>query len=127
MSGVAETFSVPQERARRVHEKLRRELGAQVCSFLESSDVVEVMLNSDGGLWVERLGQPMERAGTMSASQAESLMATVASTLRTTITRDNPILECELPIDGSRFEAMIPPVVSAPVFVIRRRASRVFT
>jgi type IV secretion system protein TrbB len=127
VSEMAEPLSAPQERARRVHEKLRRELGSRVCAFLDSPDVVEVMLNPDGTLWVERLGQPMERAGTMSASQAESLMATVASTLRTTITRDNPILECELPIDGSRFEAMIPPVVSAPVFVIRRRASRVFT
>ncbi len=46
-------------------------------------------------------------------------------------TREEPILECELPpeapFDGSRFEALIPPVVPPPVFTIRRQASAVFT
>jgi P-type conjugative transfer ATPase TrbB len=117
---------VAQELARRVNEKLRRELGPMVCGFLDDSQVIEVMLNPDGRLWVERLGQSMIPAGMMSAAQAESLMATVAATLRTTITRENPILECELPLDGSRFEAWIPPVVTAPTFTIRRKASQVF-
>ncbi|WP_245986816.1 P-type conjugative transfer ATPase TrbB [Azospirillum thermophilum] len=98
-----------------------------MCGFLAEPDVVEIALNPDGRLWVERLGQEMMPVGTMSASQAESLMTTVAAALRTTITRDNPILECELPFDGSRFEALIPPVVAAPTFAIRRKASRIFT
>ena len=67
----------------------------------------------------------------MQPASAESFIGTVASTLRSTVTRENPILECELPaeppFDGSRFEALIPPVVSAPVFTIRRKASAVFT
>lgn len=116
-----------QERTRRINEKLRRELGVTVCRCLSEIDVIEIMLNTDGQLWVERLGSKMEPIGSMPASQAESLMATIATTLRTTITRDNPILECELPLDGSRFEALLPPVVSAPVFTIRRKASKVFT
>jgi type IV secretion system protein VirB11 len=89
------------------------------------------MLNADGRLWVDRLGQPMKAVGKLAASTAESFIATVASTLRSAVTRENPILECELPaeppFDGSRFEALIPPVVSAPVFTIRRKASAVFT
>lgn len=124
-----ETIHLPaqQELSRRLNEKLQRELGPQICSFLEEPNVIEVMLNPDGTVWVERLGESMCPIGSMSNAQAESLMATVAATLRTTITRDNPILECELPLDGSRFEALIPPVVSAPVFTIRRKASKVFT
>jgi type IV secretion system protein VirB11 len=62
----------------------------------------------------------------MAPGQAESLMATVASTIPTTMTRDNPILECELPLDGSRFSAVIPPVVTAPSFSIRVPAKRIF-
>jgi len=31
------------------------------------------------------------------------LETTIATAHKTTITRDNPILECELPLDGSRF------------------------
>lgn len=115
------------ELQRRLGEKLRRELGPGICDYLQTPDIIEIMLNPDGTLWVDRLGGDMERVGTMSAIQAESIMGTVASVLRTTITRENPILECELPIDGSRFEAVIPPLVSAPTFTIRRRALKVFT
>ncbi len=105
---------------------MKRQLGS-LCGLLHESDVVELMLNADGTVWVDRLGQPMEPAGTMPSATAESFIATVASTLRGTVTRENPILECELPLDGSRFEALIPPVVSAPVFTIRRKASAVFS
>ena len=62
----------------------------------------------------------------MLPGQAESLMATVASTIPTTLTRESPILECELPLDGSRFSAVIPPVVEAPCFSIRVPAKRIF-
>jgi P-type conjugative transfer ATPase TrbB len=124
-----ESIQLPaqQELSHRLQEKLRRELGPELCALLETPDVIEIMLNPDGRLWVEHLGQGMSPLGIMGPSQAESLMTTVAATLRTTITRENPILECELPLDGSRFEALIPPVVSSPVFTIRRKASQVFT
>ena len=122
-----EIICFQDERSRRINEKLRRELGELVCHYLAEPDVIEIILNADGKLWVEILGGKMEPIGYMSASQAESLMGTIATTLRTTITRANPILECELPIDGSRFEALVPPVVSAPVFTIRRKASKIFT
>ena len=115
------------EHQRRIAEKLRRELGPQVCELLEDSKVIEIMLNPDGSLWCEWLGAPMERIGIMAQSQAESLMGTVASSLRTNITAENPILECELPLDGSRFEALIPPVVTGPTFTIRKKSSIVFT
>ena len=85
------------------------------------------MLNPDGQIWVERFGEPMCAVGVMTANAAESLIGTVAASLRTTVTHTNPILECELPGDGSRFEALIPPIVAAPVFTIRRKAERVFT
>ena len=115
------------EHDRRIAEKLRRELGPQVCALLDDTKVIEIMLNPDGSLWCEWLGQPMERVGTMLKAQAESLMGTVASSLRTHITAANPILECELPLDGSRFEALLPPIVSGPTFTIRKKASIVFT
>jgi type IV secretion system protein TrbB len=122
--------TVREEQARRLAESMKRQLGA-FCPLLEERDVIELMLNADGRLWVDRLGQPMKAVGKLAASAAESFIATVASTLRSAVTRENPILECELPAEppfyGSRFEALIPPVVSSPVFTIRRKASAVFT
>jgi type IV secretion system protein TrbB len=118
------------EQARRVAESLKRQLGP-FCLLLEAPDVVELMLNADGTVWAERLGDGMDAVGTLSSASAESFIGTVASTLRGMITREHPILECELPgyppFEGARFEALIPPVVSAPVFTIRRKASAVFT
>ena len=51
------------EHDKRITEKLRRELGPQICELLEDSTVIEIMLNPDGTLWVERLGAPMEKIG----------------------------------------------------------------
>lgn len=113
------------ERSRRIGEKLERELGTLVFACLSDPLVLDIILNPDGGIWVERLGSAPERLGEMPPYQAEALIATVASEMRTTVTVDNPILECELPLDGSRFSAIIPPVVSAPCFAIRRRAGSI--
>ena len=118
---------IQDERELRIKEKLRRELGSDICKLLQEPDVVEVMLNPDGRLWVERLGAEMMPIGTMLPWQAEALMATIASTLRTNMTRENPILEGELPLDGSRFEGLIPPVVTAPCFTIRRKALSIYS
>lgn len=123
--------SAREEQARRLAETLRRQLGATLCGLMQAPDVVELILNPDGRVWVDRLGQGMSSVCMMAPATAESLIATVASTLRSTVTRENPILECELPLvpplDGARFEALIPPVVSpGPAFTIRRKASSVF-
>jgi type IV secretion system protein VirB11 len=127
MSGGICLASVPDELQKRLTEKLRRELGPQICSYLMDPEIIEIMLNPDGTLWVDRLGKDMEQVGNLPGVQAESLIGTVASTLRVTVTRENPVLECELPIDGSRFEALLPPIVAAPTFTIRRKAVKVFT
>ena len=114
------------EKQARVREKLLRELGPNIREALADPLVIEVVLNPDGKLWVERLGEEMQVVGAMASSNAEALMATIASSLSTTITRERPVLEGELPTDGSRFEGMIPPVVVRPSFAIRKKASRVF-
>lgn len=127
MQSANASINAGTEHDRRIKEKLKRELGPKICEMLEDDRVIEIMLNPDGTLWVERLGENMKQVGTMPSAQAESLMGTVASTLRTQITAQNPILECELPIDGSRFEALIPPVVAGPTFTIRKKAVQIFT
>jgi type IV secretion system protein VirB11 len=116
-----------QDRRFRLHDKLSRELGPEVCACLSDDSVIEILLNADGTLWVERSGAPPCRLGSLAPHRAEAALATIAAAHKTTITRDNPILECELPLDGSRFEGLIPPIVPAPVFAIRRKASAIFS
>jgi type IV secretion system protein VirB11 len=108
-------------------EKLRRDFGLVFLAALGDPDTVEILLNADGTLWQEKLGEPMRPIGSLSSTSAEAAIRTIAACLQTTITRDNPTIECELPLDGSRFAGQIPPIVTAPVFAVRKRASRVFT
>lgn len=116
------------ETTKRREDALMRALGPELIKPLEDPAVIEILLNPDGKLWVERLGgHELEHAANIDRVRAMSIISTVAGMLETTVTLENPILECELPTDGSRFEALIPPVVSAPTFSIRKKASAVYT
>ena len=117
-----------QEQQQRLEEKLRRELGPVVLAALDDADVTEVILNPDGVLWTESQRDGMRETGArMSAIQAENLIGTVASMLGTVVNAASPIVEGELPLDGNRFEGILPPVSAAPVFVIRKRPQLIYT
>jgi type IV secretion system protein VirB11 len=112
----------------RLQEKLERECGSALMSALRDPSVIEVLLNPDGRLWVDVIGKGMEFTGhTLEPGAAESVLTTCASMLHTTVTRGNPILEGEFPLDGSRLEGILPPIVRAPVFAIRKKAVKIFT
>jgi type IV secretion system protein VirB11 len=63
----------------------------------------------------------------MRAAKARGIVKTVAGYHGRELTRSNPTIECEFPLDGSRFAGQIPPVVSEVVFAIRKKAVSVFT
>ncbi|SCC91905.1 putative conjugal transfer protein TrbB [Thiomonas sp. X19] len=111
----------------RQSEALRRAMGAEILTPLEDPQVVEIMLNPDGTLWVDRLGEGMHQTGHIDAVRALTIVNTVAAMLDTVVTPQQPILECELPLDGSRFEALIPPLVERASFALRKKATLVFT
>lgn len=113
---------------KRLEEKLARECGEELLKALHDPAVVEVMLNQDGKVWLDVLGKGMYYAGfDMPPNAAESMLATCASMLNTAVTYENPILEGEFPLDGSRLEGLIHPLVKRPIFAIRKKAVSVFT
>ncbi|WP_448949328.1 P-type conjugative transfer ATPase TrbB [Lautropia mirabilis] len=111
----------------RIHKKLERDMGSALLSALKDPRTVEVMLNADGNLWQERLGEPMQIIGSLRPAQAQAIIETVAGYHGKEVTRHKPLLEGELPIDGSRFAGQIPPVVPSPTFAIRKKAVAIFT
>ena len=115
-----------ESRARQI-EALKRALGSEILAALDDPAVIEIMLNDDSSLWLDRLGVGMERIGEVDPIRAMSIVSTVAAMLDAVVTLDRPILECELPLDGSRFEALIPPIVNRPTFALRKKALLVFT
>jgi type IV secretion system protein VirB11 len=108
----------------RLVRKLQDALGDQLCVALDDTTVVEIMLNPDGRLFIERLGHGVAPAGEMSTAAAEVVIGSVAHALQSEADDERPIISGELPIGGHRFEGLLPPVVSSPAFTIRRRASR---
>ncbi|MDL2406159.1 P-type conjugative transfer ATPase TrbB [Rhizobium calliandrae] len=108
----------------RLVSKLQNALGDHLCVALDDPNVVEIMLNPDGRLYIERLGQGMAASGEMSRAAAETVIGSVAHALNTEADDTRPIISGELPIGGHRFEGLLPPVVAGPSFTIRRRASQ---
>ncbi len=107
--------------------KSDRLLGVEILDALEDPLTVEVMLNPDSTIWVDRLGIGMQKIGQIDPIRAMSIISSVAAMLNTVVSPDQPILECELPIDGSRFEALVPPLVERPSFAMRKKALQVFS
>ncbi|PPD50861.1 MAG: P-type conjugative transfer ATPase TrbB [Methylobacter sp.] len=110
----------------RAKVKLERDLGPIILSALADPKTVEVMLNADGKLWQERLGDKMKCIGTLSISKGEAIIKTIAGFHGKEITRLKPTLEGEFPLDGSRFAGQLPPIVLAPTFAIRKKAVAIF-
>jgi type IV secretion system protein TrbB len=113
--------------SQRAKLKLERDLGPEILSALADPKTVEILLNADGKLWQERLGEKMRQIGVLSASRSESIIKTLAGFHGKEITKGRPLIECELPLDGSRFAGQFPPVVPAPTFAIRKKAVAIFT
>ncbi|WP_242680838.1 P-type conjugative transfer ATPase TrbB [Pasteurella multocida] len=113
---------------RRIHTSLERTLqNTDFYSAYKDREVIEIMLNPDGSLWVDKLGAGMSKIGTMSATVAENVIRSVSGCFRKEVHSSSPILECKFPLDGSRFAAQLPPIVNAPTFALRKRAVKIFT
>src|SRR6185437_6980100 len=110
----------------RLETKLRREFGDQLLTLLNDEYAEDILLNPDGSLWAKRMAEGFKRIGEMGEAQASSALNTIAAWRDTVLNHDHPILETELPIDGSRFEGIVPPVVRRPVCAIRLRPRRIF-
>ncbi|AXY20903.1 Type IV secretion system protein VirB11 [Komagataeibacter saccharivorans] len=107
---------------------LRTALGPAIAGHLDDPSIVEVMLNPDGRLWIDRLTDGMEDTGTRIApTDAERIVRLVAHHVGVEVHPASPRVSAELPGSGERFEGLVPPVVAAPCFAIRRPAVAVFS
>lgn len=108
----------------RLIRKLQQAFGNLLCDALADPAVVEIMLNPDGRLFIERVGSRMTEAGALAPHDAETIIGSVAHALCLEIDVDRPIVSGELPLGGHRFEGLLPPIVAAASFTVRRRAAR---
>lgn len=120
------------ESADRKRSMLRTAMGPAIAEALADPLVIEIMVNPDGALRLDRLDGGRSDTGTvLDPAQTERIIRLVASHLRTEVHAGSPIVSAELPPHGQgageRFEGLLPPVSTAPCFSIRKPASRVYT
>ncbi|MBA6418143.1 P-type conjugative transfer ATPase TrbB [Pseudomonas sp. 5Ae-yellow] len=119
--------SVPQTSAavaldRRI-QMLRTAMGPVIAAALEDPDVIEVMLNPDRTLWVDRLSSGRAPLGVeLSETDGERIIRLVAAHVGAEVHRGQPLLTAELPETGERFEGILPPAAPGPAFALRKRA-----
>lgn len=122
MNAAHPSSSLTQSLDRRIR-MLRTAMGPLIAAALADADVVEVMLNPDGSLWVDRLSTGRAPTGeTLSAADGERIIRLVAAHVGVEVHRGRPLLSAELPETGERFEGVLPPASPAPAFALRKRA-----
>ena len=124
---IADTISDGRRRA-----MLRTAMGPTIAAALADPLVIEVMVNPDGALRLDRLGEG--RTDTQvryDPAQVERIIRLVASHARTEVHAGSPIVSAELPPHGAgageRFEGVLPPISLAPCFSIRKPATRIYS
>jgi P-type conjugative transfer ATPase TrbB len=116
----------PETRERR-RNMLRTAMGPAIALALDEPDVVEVLVNPDGRLWLDRHGSGRADTGVvLTPHEAERIIRLVASHVRAEASRSSPIVSAELPETGERFEGLLPPVALAACFAIRKPATTTF-
>ncbi|HEX8532928.1 MAG TPA: P-type conjugative transfer ATPase TrbB [Allosphingosinicella sp.] len=121
------------EAAERRRAMLRTAMGPAIADALADPLVVEVMVNPDGLIRLDRLGEGRTETGRMlEPAQVEPIIRLVASQARHEVHAGSPIVSAELPargdgLAGERFEGVLPPVAPGPCFSIRKPAARIYT
>lgn len=114
--------------AARKIEALHHALGAEIGAALADPTVVEVMVNPDGRIWIDRLGSGMEATeDVLSPAAAESTIRLLADHAGVIVTSSTPRVSATLPLTNERFQGQFPPLVKNACFAIRKPAVSVFT
>jgi type IV secretion system protein VirB11 len=115
--------------AERRRAMLRSAMGPSIADALADPLVVEIMVNPDGRLWLDRLGEGRIDTGLLcEAAQTERIIRLVASHARARrmpMRRSSRQNSAAWEGAGERFEGLLPPVTRAPCFAIRKPASRI--
>ena len=114
--------------SKRHFDMLTTAFGADIAQHLKNPNVIEIMVNPDGKLWIEEFGKGKYFSGTtLEDAKTANIIKLVAAYRHGIADRDHPEVSCELPESGARFQGWLPPVSPAPTFTIRKRANHLFS
>ena len=112
----------------RILKMLRSAMGPSVTAFLEDPAVTEISANSDGRVWVDRVGQGRRDSGErLSPTAIHRILSIVADAKGEPIGETNPSFDAIVPGHGYRFIGTLPPLTPAPSMTIRKKPARVIS
>ena len=122
----ASVLAADEAQGRR-RQMLRTAFGPSIAAALADPTVIEVMVNPDGRLWIDRavVGR-CDSGKRIGAAEAERIVRMVAAHIRREVGENTPIVSAELPETGERFEGVMPPVATAPCFAVRKPADLIY-
>lgn len=123
-------MKTPEEEAHaRLIQHMRAYLGSAICAVFDDPSAVEIMLNEDGRVLVERHGSGITELTKMQPSKAMSLLGLMADYRGTVVTKNRPIIEGAMPDEflRARFAGVLPPITPSPTFAIRLPARKIYT
>src|SRR3954466_14267463 len=98
-------MSLQPETLGRRRTMLRTAMGSAIAAALADPATLEVLVNPDGRLRLDKLGEGRVETGErLASSEVERIIRLVASHLRTEVHAENPVVSGELPETGERFE-----------------------
>lgn len=107
---------------------LTRALGPSIAEALAADDVVEALVNADGRVWLDRVGAGLiATAHVLSPQDREAAIRLLAHEAGETVGEERPALQTILPDSAARVQALLPPLVDAPILAIRKRPSAIYT
>ena len=89
------SFATPaaQEAQDRRRQMLRTAFGPTIAAALADPTVIEVMVNPDGRLWIDRAGSGRADSGArLGAAETERIIRLVAAHVRREVTTEAPIV-----------------------------------
>lgn len=112
----------------RYQDMLTTALGEDIVKFMNDNNVIGIMVNPDGKLWLDFLMQGKMFSGiTLPSEQTENIIKLVAAVKEIVVNEDHPEVACDLFKNGARFQGWLPPVVVSPSFTIHKRAIKIFS
>jgi P-type conjugative transfer ATPase TrbB len=109
-------------------DMLKTALGQPLVDLLTQDDVIEIMANPDGKLWIDTLSQgKFVTEIFLSESQRLTIIKLIASSNNLLINEEHPEISCEIQFASARFQGWIPPVSTNATFTIRKKARAIHT
>jgi len=102
-------------------------LGGAIRDALADPDVIEVIVNASGQVWLDTLRSGrVATESKLHPAAGEAIIRLVAHHIGETVGEDRPLVAGIIPLTGERFQGVLPPLAKAPTFTIRKRPTVIF-